>query len=260
MARLGTLYIGLVVALLCAPLIVVIGVSLNERRVLLFPPRGVSLAWYETLFTQAAWVEALATSLTVASLSAVLAVSIAMPVAWFLWRYNLRYARALFALGLVPFALPPVIMAIGMLSFWAQLGWTGRIENLVIGHGILLVSLPLVMISLGLESIDREILEAARVMGADARRSFQTVVLPMLRPYLLSGLAFAFVLSMNEFVLSFFLGQFATITLPVKIMTQLRSGYSPVIAVAAVLLMALGVLVFSLVARFGNLPKLLGAK
>ena len=65
---------------------------------------------------------------------------------------------------------------------------------------------------------------------------------------------------MNEFVLSFFLGQFATITLPVKIMTQLRSGYSPVIAVAAVFLMALGVLVFSLVARFGNLPKLLGAR
>ena len=182
MRRLGNLYLGLVVALLCAPLIVVIGVSLNERRVLLFPPRGVSLAWYETLFTESAWVEALVTSFAVAGLSAVLAVSIAMPVAWYLWRYELRYAKALFGLGLVPFALPPVIMAIGMLSFWAQLGWTGRIENLVIGHGILLVSLPLVMISLGLESIDREILEAARVMGADARRSFLTVVLPMLRP------------------------------------------------------------------------------
>ena len=63
--------------------------------------------------------------------------------------------------------------------FLAQKGWAGRPENIVIGHGIFLVTLPLVMISLGLESIERAFLEAAETMGADARTSFLTIVLPL---------------------------------------------------------------------------------
>ncbi len=110
-----------------------------------------------------------------------------------------------------------------------------------------------------LESIDREVIEAARTMGADDRRIFTTVVLPLIRPYMIAGFSFVFVLSMNEFIISYFLGQFAIATLPVKIFSQLRSGYSPVIASTAVLFMLLAVAVFGLIARFGDLPKLLGA-
>ena len=76
---------------------------------------------------------------------------------------------------------------------------------------------------------------------------------------MVAGFAFAFVLSMNEFIISYFLGQFATVTLPVKIFSQLRSGYSPVIASVAVMFILLAVAVFGLIARFGDLPKLLGA-
>lgn len=254
------LFIGLMIALMSAPLIVTVGVSLNEKRALFFPPRGISLAWYGQLFMDPTWLSALATSFSVSLLAALLAVAIALPVAYFLWRHNLVYARYLFVIGLMPFALPPVITAIGALSFWAQIGWSGRLENLVIGHAILMVSLPLVMISLGLRGIGREVLEAAQVMGANERVAFRTVVLPLIRSYIFSSFAFVFILSMNEYVLSFFLGQFKTITLPVKIVTQLRSGYSPIIAVSAVFFMMLGIAVFSLIARFGNLPKLLGAR
>lgn len=252
-------YFGLVITTLCAPLAITIGVSVNAKKVLFFPPRGFSLRWYEELFVKSAWLEALTTSFTVAFLAGLLALSLALPIAYYLWRFKLTYAKALFSLGLLPFALPPVITAIGMLAFWAQVGWTGRIENLIIGHGVFLMTLPLVMISLGLESIEREILEAAETMGADQRQIFTTVVLPLVAPYLFAGFAFVFVLSMNEFVISFFVGQFTTVTLPVKIFSQLRSGYSPVIATAAVFFMLLAVVVFSTVARFGDLPKLLGA-
>jgi putative spermidine/putrescine transport system permease protein len=124
---------------------------------------------------------------------------------------------------------------------------------------VFLVTLPMVMISLGLESIDREVLEAAETMGADRRTTFVTVVLPLILPYMVAGYAFVFVLSMNEFIISFFLGQFATVTLPVKVFSSLRSGYTPVIASISVLFILLAVAVFSLVARFGDLPKLLGA-
>ncbi|WP_421850345.1 ABC transporter permease [Oricola sp.] len=259
MKTLSRLYIGAFLALLSAPLIVAFGVSLNEKRVLFFPPRGFSLTWYQELLFHPDWRLALITSLVVAAGAALVALSVALPVAYMLWRYNLRYARVLFLLGLMPFALPPVITAIGMLSFWAEIGWTGRIENLIIGHGVFMVTLPMVMISLGLESISREQLEAAETLGATRRQVFTTVILPLIRPYIFSGVVFVVVFSMNEFVISFFLGQFNTVTLPVKIVTQLRSGYSPVVASAAMFFLAMAVVGFALVARLGDLPKLLGA-
>jgi putative spermidine/putrescine transport system permease protein len=253
------LFFGLVLVTLGVPLVVVAGVSVNAKKVLFFPPRGFSLGWFEEVFANPAWFDALIASLSIALLSGLLAVSIALPLAYAVWRHGFRYARALYALGLLPFALPPVITALGMLIFWAAVGWVGRVENIVVGHGVFLVTLPMVMISLGLESIDRQILEAAETMGADRAKAFWTIVLPLITPYLVAGFAFVFVLSMNEFIIAFFLGQFATVTLPVKIFSSLRSGYTPVIASVSVMFMALAVLVFSLVARFGDLPKLLGA-
>lgn len=252
-------FFGLVIIILSAPLIIVTGVSFNQRKFMMFPPRGFSFRWYAEIFEKSAWFEALMTSLTVAASAGVIALSIALPTSYFLWRYRITYAKALYAVGLLPFALPPVITALGMLIFWSTVGWVGRIENIVIGHGVFLVTLPMVMISLGLESIDREVIEAARTMGADDRRTFLTVILPLIAPYMVAGFAFVFVLSMNEFIISYFLGQFATVTLPVKIFSQLRSGYSPVIASAAVMFILLAVTVFGLIARFGDLPKLLGA-
>ena len=99
-----------------------------------------------------------------------------------------------------------------------------------------LVTLPLVMISLGFESIDRELIEAAETMGASPSRTFGTVILPMILPYMFAGYAFVFVISMNEFIISFFIGQFSLATLPVKIFSQLRSGYTPTIASVSVAL------------------------
>lgn len=253
------LFLAVVVVVMSAPLFVVVGVSLNAKKVLFFPPLGVSYRWYIELFEKAAWFRALTTSFSIAFLAGIIALSIALPTAYFLWRWRVRYAKALYAIGLLPFALPPVITALGMLIFWANMGSVGQIENIAIGHGVFLVTLPMVMISLGLESIDREILEAARTMGADDRRTFLTIVLPMILPYMVAGYAFVFVISMNEFIISYFLGQFNTVTLPVKIFTALRSGYSPVIASASVLFITLAVIVFGLIARFGDLPKLLGA-
>ena len=249
----------LVVLSLSLPLFIVAGVSLNQKKLMFFPPRGLSMRWYEEIFTKSAWLDSLLASLSIAALAGVLALSVALPAAYFLWRYRVFYAKLLFSVGLMPFALPPVITALGMLMLWVPLGLAASVHGLALAHGIFLVTLPLVMISLGLESIDREIIEAAETMGASPLRTFSTVILPMVVPYMFAGYAFVFVISMNEFIISFFIGQFSLATLPVKIFSQLRSGYTPTIASVSVLFILLAVVVFSLVARFGDLPRLLGA-
>ena len=249
----------LIIISMSAPLFVVAGVSVNKKKLMFFPPRGFSMRWFEEIFTKSAWFESLTASVIIAFSAGIIALSIALPTAYFLWRYKIRYAKFLYSIGLLPFALPPVITALGMLMWWAQFGGTASYAGIALAHGIFLVTLPMIMISLGLEAIDSELLEAAETMGADQRKSFFTIVLPMITPYMVAGYAFAFVISINEFIISFFLGQFAVYTLPVKIFSSLRAGYTPTIASISVLFILLALIVFSLVARFGDLPKLLGA-
>ncbi|WP_236024948.1 ABC transporter permease [Arenibaculum pallidiluteum] len=252
------LFMGLVAAFLAAPLVVVAGVSLNEKRRLLFPPEGLSLNWYAALFADEKWVAALRNSGTIAVLAALLSVSIALPLAWFLWRYRVRYARALFALGVAPFILPPVITALGFLVFWTSVGLYGAMGATIVSHGIFFMTLPLVNISLGLESIERETVEAARTLGADERAVFRTVVLPGILPYLVSSFAFVFVLSINEYIVSYMVSGFTVETIPIKIFNSLRYGYTPIMAVVAVLFVAVSFTVFGLMARNGRLLRILG--
>ncbi|WP_119166237.1 ABC transporter permease [Algihabitans albus] len=253
------LFMGAIGLVLVAPLVVIAGVALNEGRVLYFPPRGFSLQWFAEILRDDGWSNALLNSLSIALLSATLAVSIALPLAYFLWRWRVRYAAALYTLGTAPFVLPPVISALGFLAFWATVGLYGDFVTVVISHAIFFVTLPMVTISLGFQSIDLRLVEAAATMGATPGQIFRSVIFPLVRPYIVSGFAFAFVLSLNEYIVAYMVAGFTVETLPIKIFNSLRYGYTPVMAAVAVVFVAVALLVFGLIARFGNLPRLLGA-
>jgi putative spermidine/putrescine transport system permease protein len=199
-------------------------------------------------------------SLVIAALSALIAVAVALPLALHAWGRGGWTARALTGLGAAPFMLPPVITALGFLVFWVALDMYGQMTATVVSHGIFLVTLPLVTVSLGLRAIDPALLEAARTMGATRGQVLRTVVLPLVLPYVVTGYAFAFVLSLNEYIIAYMVAGFTVETLPIKIFNSLRYGYTPIMAVVAVLFVALAVTVYGLVGLFGNLPRLLGAE
>jgi putative spermidine/putrescine transport system permease protein len=253
------LYFTLVGLFLAMPLIVVAGVSVNEKQTLAFPPQGFSLSWYGEIFLNSEWRNALFASITLAALSAAVALAIALPLSWFLWRRHAPWANIFQLLGIAPFTLPPVITALGLLTFWATTGFYGQPWTAVVSHAIFFVTLPLVTLSLGFSAIDRSLVEAAATMGADDRTIFRTVVLPLILPYLVSGYAFAFVLSLNEYIVAYMTVGFTMETLPIKIFNALRYGYTPTMASVTILFVAIAALIFGLVARFGDLPKLLGA-
>ncbi|ASY64031.1 putative ABC transporter permease [Sinorhizobium sojae CCBAU 05684] len=252
-------YFFLTALFLALPLIVVAGVSINQKQTLAFPPEGFSTSWYGEIFLNPEWRNALVASVTLALLSAALAVAIALPLAWFLWRRVAPWANIFQLLGVAPFTLPPVITALGMLTFWATAGFYGQPWTAIVSHAIFFVTLPLVTLSLGFTSIDRSLVEAAATMGADERTVFRTVVLPLVLPYIVSGYAFAFVLSLNEYIVAYMTVGFTMETLPIKIFNALRYGYTPTMASVTVLFVATAAVIFGLVARFGDLPKLLGA-
>jgi putative spermidine/putrescine transport system permease protein len=248
-----------VVVFLLAPLVVVAVGSVNENRYLNFPPEGFSLSWYGDLVTDVGWRTSIRYSLTIAATSAAVAVLIATPLAYVLRSYRIRLAPILYTLGILPFMLPPIISALGMQVFWLATGHVGRIENVIVAHAIFFSTLPLVTISLAMETMDEALPEAAQTLGADRRTTFRTVTLPLLVPSMITGYAAAFVLSLNEYIIAFLVAGFTVETLPVKIVNGLRYGFTPTIAAVAVVFIAIAGTTFTLFAIFGNLMRFLGA-
>ena len=90
--------------------------------------------------------------------------------------------------------------------------------------------------------------------------ALRTVIRPIVSPYILCGLIFVFILSLNEYIIAYMVAGFEVETLPIKVFNNLRMGFTPTMCVGAVLFMLLGMLGFGVIALIGNLPKLLGAR
>jgi putative spermidine/putrescine transport system permease protein len=259
-SRIGRyLFLGFFAAFLAVPLIIVTGVSFNAARRMRFPPDEWSVRWYVEFFNDPSWMGALRSSLLIGLLAALLATTVSLPICYFNWKYRLRLSRALDVLGRIPFMLPPVVLAVVFLVFWSLLGHVGRLEDVAIGHAVVFLQLPLAAIALGFQSIDRSLVEAAQTMGARDRDIFRTIVLPIVMPYLVSGMLFVCLLSLNEYIIAQMLVGFAIETMPIKIFNSLRVGFSPTMCVGAVLFMLTALIGYTLIALIGDLPKLLGS-
>lgn len=228
---------------LIMPLLIVIVVSFNSDIFMSFPPKGFSLQWYGEFLSMSDWRTAIKNSLIIAGGTAVLSASIALALAFVLNRYKIRFATAIRTLGLLPFLLPPVIIGIAFMAFFYFVGYAGKILNVIIAHGIFYTTLPLMLISLGFESVPKETEEAAMNLGATELRTFTSITLPLIRNDIFAGALFAFILSLNEYFIAFLVAGFTVTTLPIKIFSSLRYSYSPTIAAVSVFFIILTTLV-----------------
>lgn len=254
------LSMGLVAIGIAMPIVVVCLSALNGGRTMFFPPQDPSLARFSEFFiTEEIWVTSLQNSLIIAFASAFIAVLAAWPIAYMVWRRVDGASKLLAGLASMPFALPPIVFGVGLSFFWAFSDSLGHLWTGILSHAALFVALPLTTLSIGLQSIDRAHLDAAATMGADEKTTFLTIILPQMMPFTASGFFFAVVLSFNEFIVVFFVSASAYSTVTVQIFNSLRNGFTPTMAVGAITFIVTSIIVFSLVARFGNLPQLLGA-
>ena len=259
MTGLRTTYLWLIAALLIAPFVIVLGVSVGASKNISFPPDALSVDWYAELLTEAEWLRAIGRSLFIALCAGIISTALALAINYALWRTGSGFAKLTFALGLGPFLLPPIILALGASLFWAEVGWYGRMEATIVSHGVFFVTLPLVIIARGFAALTDEVVEAAQTMGATPAQVFKSVVLPLIAPYVLTGFTLVAIISVNEYLIANMISGFVVETLPIKIFNNVRYGYSPVVAAASMVFVALtvtGLLVLSrvtdLVALFGT--------
>ncbi len=143
--------------------------------------------------------------------------------------------------------IPEVILAIGLLSFFSQAAIPLGFPSLIAGHTVLGMGFAIPIIYNGFLSLDVRLLEASRDLGATKCQTFRKIVLPLLLPSLLTAGLLVFILSFDDFIVSYFCSGSESQTLPLYIYSMIRQGISPIINALSVLLILLsGILVYTL--------------
>jgi putative spermidine/putrescine transport system permease protein len=225
-----------VLLFLILPITVVIPLSLTDQRYLSLPKQGLSLQHYADLLHSAAWQSSILQSFEVAVLSAAIATVAGTLCAIGCWRVGSRWTQGIRALMLVPLVVPLIVYALGLYRVYAKLGLLDTVTGVVLAHAVTGMPYVVVLVSTALSGMDLRLEMAARSLGAGAWQVIGRVLLPLLRPAVLSGALFAFIHSWDELVLVLFIAGRRVFTLPRRMWDGINDNLDPTLAAVAVLL------------------------
>ena len=209
------------VAFLYLPVLLLPIFSVNTAASPKFPLQGLTLRWYEELPQTPALMDAAWNSLVVGLSAAVLSTILGICAARAVTRYRFADKRTMSALIMAPLVLPEVIVAVSLLIVLLQLGLSLSLFTVVLGHVLICVPYSVSVLISGFEGFDRSLEEASADLGETAFGTFGRVTLPMMTPAIISSLLVSFTISLDEFILAFFLTG-TEATLPIYIWGQLR--------------------------------------
>jgi putative spermidine/putrescine transport system permease protein len=235
-----------VLLFLILPIAVVLPVSLTDRRYLSMPDHGLSLRHYANLLHSAAWQTSIVQSLLVACLSASIAVVLGTLCAIGCWRVGSRWTTMIRALMMVPIVVPTIVYALGLYRVYASLGMLDTLTGVVLAHAVTGMPYVVVIVSTTLAGMDLRLEMAARSLGAGAWQVIGRVLLPLLRPAVLSGALFAFIHSWDELVIVLFIAGRRVFTLPRRMWDGINDNLDPTLAAVAVLLVVVSALLLFL--------------
>jgi spermidine/putrescine transport system permease protein len=171
--------------------------------------------------------QALVNSLVLAALSSLGAAAVgtlgAVGMSRVAWKANgpVEY------LSTLPIMIPEIILGMGFLVFFALIGLPFGLPALIVSHTVFCVPYVFMMVKARLAGMDKSYVEAAKDLGASELRAFYDVTFPLLRPAIVSGMLLAFAMSMDDVIVSMFVSNVNTNTLPLKIYSQIKTGVTP---------------------------------
>lgn len=258
---------------LWAPILLLVIFSFNNSRSV-STWRGFTLQWYQNIFNDVVGTEArfstslmlnaLSNSLVVATVATVIATAIGTMVAMSLVRGNYPGKRLLDGLLFLPVVIPEITQGISLLIFFNlifdflnnQLGVIPRpgFGTIIIGHVAFNISYVAIVVRARLADMNPHYEEAARDLGANEWRTFWRVTFPLILPGVISGALLAFTLSLDDFVITFFLSGVGTTTLPVFVYGLLKLTVTPEINAISTLILLFSTLLigFSLILQGRN--------
>ncbi len=201
--------------------------------------KGFSLKWYEALFNDAAILDATLNTLIIAFCATILSTILGTLSAWALHRFQTKLQEANYTLVYAPLIMPDILMGISLLLLFVSIGADLGLATVVIAHTTFCVSYVAFTVLARLQDFDFSIIQAAQDLGAGWGRIIRQILLPLLWPGIAAGAMMAFTLSMDDFVVTFFVGGPGSTTLPVKVFSMMKHGSPAIINALSVIFMSL---------------------
>jgi spermidine/putrescine transport system permease protein len=258
--RLFSLYGILFLFFVYAPIIMIVVFSFNANPINMMIWSGFTFDWYWTIFgyptalnEQTLYVEstdqllaAVKNSLIVAATTTTVSTILGTMTALALYRYRF-YARPFYqGLLYMPMVMPDIVLGIALLVFFVNFGVQLGLVSIIIGHCTFLISYVFVVVSARLAGMDETLEQASADLGADGWTTFRRITLPLILPGVIGGALLAFIISMDDLVITYFIAGVDSTTLPVFIYGMLRRGVKPEINAIATLMLLFSIAVASL--------------
>ncbi len=234
--------------------------------------KGFTLDWYGVLAQNERIIDAAYNTFVVAIISTTLATIIGTMVALAMDRYNFFGKSVFDGVLYMPIIIPDIVMALSLILFFVFIGmstWTQsittqlevstvlpefladflirltRITPIIIAHVAFNIAFVAIVVRARLNNFDRTLEEAARDLFANEWQTFRRVTLPLIMPGIIGGALLAFTLSLDDFVITFFVSGPGATTLPVRVYSMIRMGVTPEVnAISAVMLFVSILLLF----------------
>ncbi|MDI7863157.1 ABC transporter permease [Rhizobiaceae bacterium n13] len=206
---------------LYGPILLIPIFSFNNAAATTFPLAGFTTKWYGQLPGNSALLTAARNSMIVGVTVSLLSTLLAICAARAVTRYRFRGKKTMSGIIMAPLILPEIIIAISLLMILLQFGLGLSLFTVILGQTLFCIPYSMSVLISGFEGFDRSLEEASTDLGETAFGTFRRVTLPVVAPAILSSLLVSFTISLDEFILAFFLSGTEP-TLPVYIWGQLR--------------------------------------
>lgn len=239
-------------AYLYLPIAVLIVLSFNENRLATIWT-GFSTKWYGTVLGNDDIIRAATNSLVVATTAMLVATVIATLAALGMAKRRFRGQDAVSALIALPLVVPEIVTAVATLLFFVLVGLKLGLLTVMIAHTVFCIPFAYLPIRARLEGLDPRLAEAAADLYANDWQAFRRVTLPLLWPGILSGAMLAFIISLDDFVITYFVAGAGGTTLPVYIFGMIRIGITPEVNAISALMLVVSIAFVSLSFIVGRL-------
>lgn len=217
-------FVGFMYLFLYLPIFVMMIFSFNNSS-LGYNWSGFTVQWYRDLLDSTEIIQVLKNSLFVAFSTVVLSLSMSIAIIWALFR---KYSK-LFIIFYMPIMIPEIVISVGLLSLFVFFHIPLGINTLIIGHTLLGIGFAFPIIYVRFNELDYRLIEASLDLGANLRQTFFKIVMPFLLPAIISASLLVFIISLDDFLISFFCSSSSSQTLSLYIYSTIRTGVSPLV-------------------------------
>ena len=256
---LSKIFVVLVLLYLYVPILVLMFLSLNESRYNSLPFKFTT-RWYEDMIANEALLTAAKKSLMLAFVTGIICTVLAT-LFTLGQRYLSRKVSGVFnSIVMMPMSIPWLIMGLSLLLMIRSLGFTKNMAFVLAGHVIISLPYALLVLRARMSSLDKSLEEMSASLGAGPMTTFRRVTLPAIAPAMVAGGFLSFMISFDNFAISYFLMPNGVSTLPIEIQTSIKFGFTPEINAISTVIIGFSLIILLIVGIImrANLKEMLG--